>query len=133
MLHEMVHCWEFTYLPEEIRTKSWYHSKAFRDKRAEFGILCNTNGSHAGLDYKGKFVQTLKQHAVSFNGFEASISGGSTVIPIDPKPTKKGSSKLKKWTCGCTNICVAVKDAEIQCLKCKNQFVRSNLLCSLFR
>ena len=32
------------------------------------------------------------------------------VIPINPKPTKKGSSKLKKWTCGCTNIRVAVKD-----------------------
>jgi len=45
------------------------------------------------------------------------------VIPINPKPPKKGSSKLKKWTCGCTNIRVAVKDAEIQCLKCKNQFV----------
>lgn len=123
LLHEMVHCWEFFYLPEERRTKSWYHVKAFRDKMAEFGILCNTNGGHVGLDYKGKFVQTLKQHAVAFNGFEGYISSDSTVVPIDPKPTQKGSSKLKKWSCGCTNIRVAVKDAEIQCLKCKNQFV----------
>ena len=123
LFHEMVHSWEFTYLPEEKRTKSWYHGKVFREKMAGFGILTNPNGSHAGLDYKGKFVQTLKQHAVSFNGFDITISGGSSIIPIDPKPTKKGKSKPKKWTCGCTNIRVAVKDAEIQCLKCKNQFV----------
>jgi len=32
LLHEMVHSWEFTYVPEDKRTKSWDHSKAFRDR-----------------------------------------------------------------------------------------------------
>ena len=124
LLHECVHSWEFTYIPPEKRTKSWYHSKAFRDKMAELGILCNNNGIHAGLDYKGKFFRTLKQHAVEFNVIDIIISDGRKVIPIDTGAKKKGQSKLKKWTCGCTNIWVAVQDLKAECHKCRNRFER---------
>ena len=31
-------------------------------------------------------------------------------------------SKLKKWTCGCTNVRVAVSDFRARCLKCGNEF-----------
>jgi hypothetical protein len=36
--------------------------------------------------------------------------------------TPKGKSKLKKWSCGCTNIRVAVRSLEAKCLKCGNKF-----------
>lgn len=122
LFHEMVHSWEYTYMPPEKRTKSWYHSKAFRGKMGSYGILCNTNGSHVGLEYKGKFVQALKQHGVAFDGFDASISGGSSIVPIDPKPTKKGKSKLKKWTCGCQIVRVGKREFSATCDICNNKF-----------
>ena len=122
LFHEMVHSWEFTHLPEEKRTKSWYHSKAFRDKMAEFGIICNPNGSHAALDYKGKFVQTLRQHGVDFNHAGITVSGGNNVIPIDPKPVKKGKSKLKKWSCGCQIVRVGKREFCATCDICGNKF-----------
>ncbi len=121
LLHELVHSWEFTYVPQEKRTKSWYHSKAFRDRMAEFGILCNHNGNHAGLDYKGKFVLTLKQHAVAFDGLcMGNASAG--IVPIDTKPKAKGSSKLKKWSCGCQNVRVGKSEFEATCDLCGNKF-----------
>ncbi len=121
LLHEMVHAWEFIHVAPEKRTKSWYHSKAFRDKMMESGILCNHNGSHAGLDYKGKFFLTLKQHAVSFNGLHLS-SADNSIIPIDTKPKVKGRSKLKKWTCGCQNVRVGKSEFKATCDLCGNRF-----------
>ena len=123
LLHEMVHSWEFTYLPEEARTKSWYHSKAFREKMAEFGILCNPNGSHAAIDMKGKFVSVLTQHAVTFNGLgDIQASDDAKVIQIDPKPKVKGKSKLSKWTCGCQIVRVGKRDFCATCNICNNKF-----------
>jgi len=123
LLHEMCHSFEFTYVPEDKRTKSWYHSKAFRDKMAEFGILTNPNGSHAGLDYNGTFVFILKQHGVSFAEFDLSgLAKGATIIPFDPPVKKKGSSKLKKWTCGCQIVRIGKKDFRARCLICGNDF-----------
>lgn len=123
LLHEMVHSWEFTYVPKDKRTKSWYHSKAFRDKMAEFGILTNTNGSHAGMDYNGQFVFILKKHGVSFVEFDLSgLPKGNSVIPIDPAPKKKGSSKLKKWTCGCQIVRVGKREFCATCDICGNKF-----------
>jgi len=85
-------------------------------------ILCNPNGSHAGLDYNGKFVQTLRQHAVEFNIVDITISGGSMVIPIDPKPKMKGKSKLKRWTCGCQLVRVGKREFSATCDICGNKF-----------
>jgi hypothetical protein len=123
LLHEMCHSWEFTYIPEDKRTKSWYHSKAFRDKMAEFGILTNTNGSHSGMNYNGEFVFILKQHGVSFAEFDVSgLSKGSSVISIDPAPKKKGKSKLKKWTCGCQIVRIGKREFCATCDICNNKF-----------
>lgn len=124
LIHEMVHSWEFTYVPENKRTKSWYHSKAFRDKMEEFGIIINKNGSHAGMDYDGLFVFILKQHGVSFVEFDLSgLAKGNTVIPIDPSPKSKGRSKLKKWTCGCQVVRIGKREFCATCDICNNKFV----------
>ena len=110
-------------MPKEKRTKSWYHSKAFRDKMANFGIECANNGAHIGLEPKGRFVLLLKQHGVNFEeipGFNLKITKG--MVPIDPKPKVKGRSKLAKWTCGCQIVRVGKKEFCATCDICGNKF-----------
>ncbi|MDA9762238.1 JAB domain-containing protein [Desulfobacterales bacterium] len=125
LLHEMAHSWEYTYVPENKRTKSWYHSKAFRVKMEEFGIHCADNGAHIGLESNGRFVFLLKQHGVTFDeipDFSTMISGGGKLIPIDPKPKVKGKSKLKKWTCGCQIVRIGKREFCATCDICNNKF-----------
>ena len=123
LFHEMVHSWEFTYIPENKRTKSWYHGKAFRLKMEEYGIFCADNGAHIGLDAMGKFVLLLKQHAVTFDEIpEFNTKGPKGMVPIDPKPKVKGKSKLKKWTCGCQIVRVGKREFSATCDICQNKF-----------
>jgi hypothetical protein len=116
LLHEMTHSYEYIYIPKEGRTKNWYHKKAFRIKLAAFGILTNEKGCHIAIG--DPFIHLLRQHGVTF---DKSIQPGTTT-EIPPKSKKKGTSKLKKWTCGCTNVRVAVADFQANCLKCGNHF-----------
>lgn len=117
LVHEMAHSWEHIYVPEDKRTKSWYHTKAFRDKMAKIGIMTNEKGCHMAVG--DPFIHLLRQHGVEFNTNDITEGG---LIVITPKPKPKGRSKLKKWTCGCTNVRVAVQDFQANCLKCGNEF-----------
>jgi len=117
LVHEMVHSWEHIYVPEEKRTKSWYHTTAFRDKLAQIGILADEKGCHQAVG--DPFRHILRQHGIEpAVGFETS--SGLIVVPLKPKP--KGKSKLKKWSCGCTNVRVAIADFQARCLKCNQIF-----------
>lgn len=113
LLHEMVHSWQALYGKP---SKSWFHNKEFHGKMAQFGILCNGKGLHTGIC--GPFVSLLKERGVKLDyNYQ---SEGIIKIPSIPKP--KGKSKLKKWSCGCTNIRVAVIDLQARCLKCGELF-----------
>ena len=82
----------------------WPASGSFRDHR----------GQHVGYDPDGLFFQLLTQHKVEF-----------PVVPKhEPKPKTVSKSAYKKWTCGCTNVRVAVSHFHAQCLHCHNIFVR---------
>ncbi len=117
LAHEMVHSWEHIYIPEENRTKSWYHTNAFRQKLAEIGILADKKGVHMAVG--DPFVHLLNRHAVEF-GTGARDSKGLIVIP--PKPKPKGNSKLRKWTCGCQNVRVGKSEFKATCDICENKF-----------
>ena len=119
LFHEMVHSFEYTYIPENKRTKNWYHGKAFRDKMLEFGIICADNGSHLGLIQSGKFCHILRQHGVRF---EIQLSNKSDYIPSPPKPKIKGKSKLKKWSCGCQIVRVGKSEFHARCTICNQLF-----------
>ena len=112
VLHLMVHTWQNHHGQS---SKSWFHNKEFRSKMAEFGIECNKNGCHTGLG--DPFVFLLKKHGVIF-GDRQDPNG---IICVQPKCKLKGNSKLKKWSCGCTNVRVAVS-LEAKCLKCDQLF-----------
>ncbi len=113
LIHEMCHSWQKIYGKP---SKSWFHNKEFQTKMAEFGILINNKGRHIGV--RDPFVFLLKKHGVVFN----NTRDPDGIIKIPPKEKPKGKSKLKKWSCGCTNIRVGVKHLEVKCLKCGNTF-----------
>ena len=113
LLHEMTHIWQAAYGRPSI---SWFHNKEFQMKMLKLGIVINNKGHH--LEVGDPFVFLLKKHGISFN-HSVELNG---IIKIPPKVMPKGKSKLKKWTCGCTNIRVAVKEFEAKCLKCGNKF-----------
>ena len=109
LLHEMVHAWEATH----GKSSSWcHHSAAFRNKMASVGIHCDRRGHHISHDPAGLFFQLLKAHDIS----------PPEVPPAKPK--LPGRSPYKKWSCGCTNVRVAVADFHAKCLRCDKLFVR---------
>ena len=117
LLHEMTHSWQATYGKP---SNSWFHNKEFQTKLKDCGIVCDNKGCHVGL--RDPFVYLLKSHGITFNkGMESETDG---TIKIPSKKKSKGRSKLKKWSCGCTNVRVAVKDFEAKCLKCCHDFKR---------
>ncbi|CAB1062156.1 hypothetical protein D1BOALGB6SA_6932 [Olavius sp. associated proteobacterium Delta 1] len=113
LLHEMVHIWQACYGKP---SGSWFHNREFQNKMLEFGIVCNCKGRHLGLS--DPFVFLLRKHGLCL---ELKKGAGEVFeIPWSPKPT--GKSKLKKWSCHCTNVRVAVKEFEAKCLRCGNRF-----------
>jgi len=119
LVHEMVHSWEHIYVPEDKRTKSWYHTKAFRTKLALIGILTNEKGCHIAVGDPFRYL--LRQHGVEPEEGTGTEDGNGLIV-IPPKVKPKGKSKLKKWSCGCTNVRVAIQDFQAKCLKCGNEF-----------
>jgi hypothetical protein len=113
LLHELTHAWQTLY---GTPSTSWFHNQEFRQKMAVCGITCNTKGHHTHL--ADPFVFLLKKHGVLLSG------GSDAQMQVGPMPRRRGQSKLKKWSCGCTNVRVAVRDFEAQCLKCRNLFKR---------
>ena len=115
LLHEMTHSWQVMYGKP---SNSWFHNKEFTLKMMDFGIVCTSNGCHNGVG--DPFVFLLKKHGIVFNSVMRSES--DNILKIPPRAKPKGKSKLKKWSCRCTNIRVAVKEFEAKCLKCGNEF-----------
>jgi hypothetical protein len=119
LLHEMTHSWQANYGKP---SNSWFHNKEFQIKLKDCGIVCDNKGCHIGL--RDPFVSLLKSRGIPFNkGMEPELDG---TIKIPPKNKPKGKSKLKKWTCGCTNVRVAVKEFEAKCRKCCQDFKRAS-------
>jgi DNA repair protein RadC len=113
--HEMTHAWQELFgKPSD----SWYHNKDFCCKLLEFGVACNMTGRNYGV--KDPFVSSLKRNGIVIN----QPMGTDGLIMIPPVTKPKGKSKLKKWSCGCTNVRVAVKDFQAKCIRCGNAFER---------
>ena len=116
LVHEMVHSFEHIYVPEDKRTKNWYHTNAFRQKMIEIGILTNPKGVHIAVS--DPFVFLLRKHGVSF---DSKIDDKGFII-IPPKKKTKGKSKLRKWSCGCQNVRIGKAEFEATCDLCHNKF-----------
>jgi hypothetical protein len=109
LLHELLHAWQQAH---GRPARGNYHNKEFREKALGYGLAVGQYG-HTGYVPHSRFFELLAHYGVSF-----------PEIPEPPAPSQ-GSSKLKKWSCGCTNVRVAVEDFRARCLKpdCGNEFL----------
>jgi hypothetical protein len=115
LLHEMIHQWQ-----HEMTGKSGtppYHNVEFQNKAKELGIPSDAYGHQLGMG--DTFLAVCQA-----NGIEIDKKAIEQYEMLQ-KPAVRGQSKLKKWTCGCTNVRVAVPDFQAVCLKCKRKFVRA--------
>ena len=107
LLHELLHCWQYVHATPG---RNNYHNVAYQRKAASVGLLVDSRG-YTTYAEESPFKDLLREHGVHV----PEITG--------PLLKVKGESKLKKWSCGCTNARVAVEFAA-RCLRCGNVFVR---------
>ena len=111
LLHELLHAWQY----DHGKPSPWnYHNSEFRAKAMSLGLIVSTRGV---TDYSAEspFFDLIKEYGV--------------IVPELPSAEvsrPSGNSTLKKWSCGCTNVRVAIADFRAQCLKCNNQFRRAD-------
>ena len=112
LLHETIHLWQEEFGKKKgTRNRNNYHNVEFRTKAKLIGIPCNNYG--VTLCYRDPFVSFLRDHGVSVECKVASVEESGQKL-FD---TILGKSKLKKWSCGCTNVRVAIADFRAICLK----------------
>lgn len=92
-LHELTHGWEEWRLGRE--TGGWYHTKAWREKMAEAGIVTDDHGHHLAV------VEPFTTYVNQFADRELSLPRipGSA---IQRQPSKQ--RQMTKWSCGCTIV-----------------------------
>jgi hypothetical protein len=110
LLHEHLHLWQ------QIHGKPGrnnYHNVQYQKHAAGFGLIVTGEG-YTQYAPESPFMDLLREHGI--------------VVPAVPeltvKPPQRGESKLKKWSCGCTNVRVAIADFRAECLKCNRLFTR---------
>lgn len=108
LLHELLHSWQQSYGKVGKSRSRNYHNQEFRDKAKSLGLRVDAQGHTQYLpEAESPFLQLLKKKGIE--------------VPVLPKlemVQMRGTSKLKKWSCGCTNVRVAVADFQARCLKC---------------
>ena len=112
LLHELLHEWQ------EIHGNPGsgnYHNAEIRKKARELGLLFDHRGRSEGIIKDSPFVEILERHRVDTSVF---------FLPMEKSPwlpTKQGKSKLKKYSCSCTNVRAAV-ELHARCLVCGDLF-----------
>ena len=112
LLHEMIHEWQTLYGKSGSGN---YHNRQFRQKARLYGLIVDERGHHLGVEM-GRFTLLLAQFGVDM----AKLRIPEEEPLLKPR-MRRGDSKLKKWSCGCTNVRCAVALAA-RCLECGNDF-----------
>lgn len=125
LLHEELHGWQQTY-GTVTHTRANYHNKEFRLKALSLGLVVDRFGFQEYWP-NSPFVNLLREHGIEVPDFGRTDDDAapSEKLGTENGPVRgRGNSKLKKWSCGCTNVRVAVADFRAKCLKCHREFVR---------
>lgn len=115
LLHEMVHLDNWHQKIPDC-SAAQYHNAAFKRGCEKIELICE-RGKHGWnlTSLSGSLSNLIKQgkpNAEAFAIFRRAELGA-----------RKGvGSRLKKWSCGCTNIRVAVSDFSATCNNCGNEF-----------
>lgn len=120
LFHELLHEWQDLYGKPG---KGNYHNREFREKACSYGLLIDQRGRSLGVE-QGSFTELLARY-----GVDTSVLPLPQKEPVpqdDPVMSQPSSeSKMKKWSCKCTNVRAAV-ELEARCLKCGALFQRAN-------
>jgi hypothetical protein len=112
LLHELLHAWQDV---NGTPGKRNHHNAEFQAKARELGLVIDSRGL-TGYSANSPFKDLLGKHGVLAPAHEI----------VAPKAPPRGDSKMKKWTCGCTTVRVAVADFRARCLKCEKEFKRDD-------
>lgn len=111
--HEQLHLWQQVH---GRPGKGNYHNRQYQRKAAESGLFVDSRG-HTQYDPNGRFMAFLREHGIE--------------IPALPAPAADtrltGNSKLKRWSCSCTNVWAAVQNVAASCLRCGQEFHQRTL------
>lgn len=115
LLHEILHEWQALH---GSPSSGNYHNREFRKKAQDLGLLIGQRGRSEGVIPESSFVDILERHDIDTSVF---------FVPREPKlwlKLSRGRSKMKKYSCACTNLRCAVL-LEAKCLKCEQLFLPS--------
>jgi hypothetical protein len=123
LLHEQLHLAQALH---GVPSPHGHHNLGFRKKARRAGLVVDYRG-HQTYDPDGAFLDLLRRHNVPLPWSVALPipAAGQQPAGSQPKTGGGGSSTLKKWTCGCTNVRVAITDFRARCLKCGREFARA--------
>lgn len=112
LLHELLHGWQQAHGAPGKRN---HHNTEFRDKARELGLIVDHRGV-TGYAAVSPFKDLLRR-------FGVEVPDGELLPKVR---VVAGRSKLKKWSCGCMNVWVAVCELQARCLNCGQDFVRQH-------
>ena len=93
-----------------------YHNKQFRQKLLGLGLIVKPNGCQSYMPPPTPFFDLLSEYNIDIP--QVGAVGGNAA----PEIKLPGQSKLKKWSCDCTNVRCAV-ELHAKCLRCGKIFV----------
>ena len=102
LLHEMLHAWQQIYGTPGKRN---HHNLEFRNKAREFGLIIDRRGVTSYAP-ESSFKGLLRQNGICVADDDS--------LPVVER--QRGKSKLRKWSCGCTNVRVGKAEFHARCL-----------------
>lgn len=125
VLHEMVH---YANWLEGVRdcSASQYHNRHFKDRCESVGLVCEQHPQKRYGWASTRLSAELQALVASLGVDESRLYLSRITAGCVSRP----GSKLKKWTCGCTNLRAAVEVAAI-CTRCNSPFRRSGAASSV--
>jgi len=117
LIHEMVHLDNWSKDVQDC-SASQYHNKAFKAGCDRIGLVCEQGKKHGWAHTSlspelKKLIVAHKPAKVAFSMFRA----------VESSAKSGPGSRMIKWSCGCTNIRVAVADFDATCNSCGGDFI----------
>ena len=114
LIHEMVHLYNW-FNDIQDAGEQGYHNKHFKAAAEAVGFeVEKTKQGYNKTNLTPVIKKTIKGVKADTKLF--SLARGQYGSDKEKKP----GSKLKKWTCGCTNVRIAVGDVDMTCNLCGN-------------
>ena len=118
LTHQMLHHYAKHNRQGVLQNENGYHTQRFRNLANNIGLEAEPDGSHGYA--ATKVAQWSDQLPKSFAAI-ALDRNAFDMHRIGEKEREFKGSKLKKWSCGCTNIRVATI-LHAECKSCGNPF-----------